>query len=160
MKVNAQLHSVIVFTDFLDFKISPSCECCILSFGWFPGVWILCADVSEHSVTSSYVLWTRTINTLAISSQFSSCPHHLWRWNRRRGITQKKEYSTHRYSSLPYIRMEAGQARLRALTGYTTNRKLWQAIKNIHTNSCIKKKPVLLSLCQNYNLVELKWEGN
>ena len=24
--------------------------CCILSFGWFLGVWILCADVSEHSV--------------------------------------------------------------------------------------------------------------
>ena len=22
--------------------------CCILCFGWFPGVWILCADVSEH----------------------------------------------------------------------------------------------------------------
>jgi len=55
--------------------------------------------------------------------------------------------------------METGQARLTALTVYTTNRKLWQAIKNIHTNSCIKK-PVLLSLCQNYNLVELKWEGN
>jgi len=24
--------------------------CCILSFGWFPGVWILGADVSEHYV--------------------------------------------------------------------------------------------------------------
>ena len=24
-------------------------NCCIISFGWFPGVWILCADVSEHS---------------------------------------------------------------------------------------------------------------
>jgi len=33
---------------------------CILSFGWFTGVWILCADVSEHSV--------------------SSILHHLWRW--------------------------------------------------------------------------------
>jgi hypothetical protein len=27
------------------------CECCILSLGWFPIIWILCADVSEHSVS-------------------------------------------------------------------------------------------------------------
>ena len=33
-----------------DFKFSPCSECHILSFGWFPGAWILCADVSEHSV--------------------------------------------------------------------------------------------------------------
>jgi len=26
---------------------------CILSFGWFPAVWILYANVSEHSVLSS-----------------------------------------------------------------------------------------------------------
>jgi len=26
--------------------------CCLLSFEWFPGVWILYADVSEHSVPS------------------------------------------------------------------------------------------------------------
>jgi len=32
----------------LEFKLSPCYECCILSSGWFPGVWILCADVSEH----------------------------------------------------------------------------------------------------------------
>jgi len=32
----------------LDFKCSPCSGCCILSFGRFPGVWILCADVSEH----------------------------------------------------------------------------------------------------------------
>jgi len=36
-----------------DFKLSPCLECCMLSFGWFPGVWILYADVSEHSVPSS-----------------------------------------------------------------------------------------------------------
>jgi hypothetical protein len=28
-------------------------SCCILSFGWFPGVWILCANVLEHTVPSS-----------------------------------------------------------------------------------------------------------
>jgi len=38
-----------------DFKVSPCCECCILSFGWFPGLWILCADVSEHSVCSIFI---------------------------------------------------------------------------------------------------------
>jgi len=28
---------------------------CMLSFGLFPGVWILYADVSEHSVCSSFI---------------------------------------------------------------------------------------------------------
>ena len=28
---------------------------CILSFGWFPGLWILCAYVSEHCVSSIFV---------------------------------------------------------------------------------------------------------
>jgi len=45
--------------------------------------------------------------------------------------------------------MEAGQARrLRALTGYTSDRKLWQAIKNIHTNSCIKKTCATISVSE------------
>ena len=30
-------------------------RCCIISFGWIPGVWILCADVSEHSVFSIFI---------------------------------------------------------------------------------------------------------
>jgi len=40
--------------------ISCSCKnnrqnyCCILSFGRFPGVWILCADISEHYVCSIF----------------------------------------------------------------------------------------------------------
>ena len=37
-----------------DFRLSPCSECCMHSSGLFPGVWILCADVSEHSVPSSY----------------------------------------------------------------------------------------------------------
>ena len=28
---------------------------CILSFGWFPGVWILCAVVSKHSLCSIFI---------------------------------------------------------------------------------------------------------
>jgi len=31
------------------------CVCCMLSFGWFPGVWILYADVSEQSVCSIFI---------------------------------------------------------------------------------------------------------
>ena len=30
---------------------------CILSFGWFLGVWILCADVSEHSIFHLHKWW-------------------------------------------------------------------------------------------------------
>jgi len=40
----------------LDFKLSPCFDCYILSFGRFPGVWILYADVSEHSVPSSQMM--------------------------------------------------------------------------------------------------------
>ena len=39
----------------LDFKLSPCAECCMLSFGWIPGVWNLYADVSEHSVCSIFI---------------------------------------------------------------------------------------------------------
>ena len=39
----------------LDFKLSPCSKCCMLSSGLFPGVWILCADVSEHSVCSIFI---------------------------------------------------------------------------------------------------------
>jgi len=42
-------------------------------FGWFPGVWILCADVSEHSVISIFVG--------GISRKKSSWLHYLWRWS-------------------------------------------------------------------------------
>jgi len=39
----------------LDFRLSLCPECCMLSFGWFPNVWILYADVSEHSVCSIFI---------------------------------------------------------------------------------------------------------
>ena len=37
-------------------ELPPYFECCIPSFGWSPGVWILCAGVSEPSVHSSLVV--------------------------------------------------------------------------------------------------------
>jgi len=66
---------------------------CILSFGWFPGVWTVYADVSEQSVCPVFIdgVSTKTL-------------HHQWRWNRqivpkrrhikfrRRRITETKEY--------------------------------------------------------------------
>ena len=35
-----------MWQDFLDNQV----EHCVLSFGWFHGIWILCADILEHSV--------------------------------------------------------------------------------------------------------------
>jgi len=64
-------------------------------FGRFPGLWILYADVSEHSVCSIFIGGVSRKKYL----------HSLWRWNRRsvpkrrhiklrrRGITHKKEYN-------------------------------------------------------------------
>ena len=37
---------------FFYLKLLPCSECCMFSFGWFPGAQILCADISEHSVCS------------------------------------------------------------------------------------------------------------
>jgi len=66
-------------------------ECCILSFGWFPRVWILYANISEHSAYSIII--------------GSVCSHCLLWWNRKivpkhrhikfrcQRITQKKEYN-------------------------------------------------------------------
>jgi hypothetical protein len=51
--VQGNVNSMWQGGDILDFKISPCCERCILSFLWFPGIWILCADISEHSVSST-----------------------------------------------------------------------------------------------------------
>jgi hypothetical protein len=40
-------------TQFHDFKLSPNCECCILSFGFFSRrLTFLCAQVSERSACS------------------------------------------------------------------------------------------------------------
>jgi len=67
---------------------------CILSVGQFSGVWILCPDVSEHSVFFHLYGWCK--------QEVPSCLHHLLRWDRqsvpkrrhikfrRRRITQKE----------------------------------------------------------------------
>ena len=40
---------------FLDFKLSPCSLCSMFSFGYFPGVWVLKADVSEPSIGSIFI---------------------------------------------------------------------------------------------------------
>ena len=41
----------------LDFKLSPCFEYCMYSFGYFPGVRLLFADVSEPSISSIFKGW-------------------------------------------------------------------------------------------------------
>ena len=78
------------------FKLSPCCSNNKkLSSGYFPGVWVLKADVSKHCVCSIYKRWWSVSD-----SHFITC----WRWNRhsvpkrrllilrRRGNTQKTIY--------------------------------------------------------------------
>jgi hypothetical protein len=68
-----------MISTFLILKLSPCSECYILSFGWFRGIWILYADVSEQSVPSSYVLCAFII----CEDETDSVP-------KRRGIIQIK----------------------------------------------------------------------
>jgi len=56
----------------VDFKLWSCCQCCILYFGWFPGVWIIFADVSEQSAPSSWVVWTRIMK---MEQSVSKCGH-------------------------------------------------------------------------------------
>jgi hypothetical protein len=89
-----------------------SVDYCILSCGWFPRVWILCADVSEHCVSSICVGHVNKENFSScdlwgLNKKNSSCSHDLWRWHRQSvlkhhhiefrcwGITQKREYNIH-----------------------------------------------------------------
>jgi len=53
----------------LDFKFSPRYECCILSLGSFPGLWILCADVSENC--SSFL--GRVDKTRPMKMEYTEC---------------------------------------------------------------------------------------
>ena len=70
---------------FLRFKPSPCSECYIPSFWWFPSIWILYADVSEHFVyptfwnALSHVLERSVCPTFrnALSQVLEHCPFHV-----------------------------------------------------------------------------------
>jgi len=84
----------------LDFKLPPCSECYIPSFGRFPGLWILYADVQKNSVCSVFVggvstkifllqdlwRWRRQSVPKRRRIKFRRrgifCLHHLRRWNR------------------------------------------------------------------------------
>jgi hypothetical protein len=69
-------------------KLKKQAVCCyILYFGWFPGVWILCADVSEHSVPSSQA--GLLMSPVKMEQSVLKTRHIK---SRRRGITHNKEY--------------------------------------------------------------------
>ena len=82
----------------LDFKFSLCFECCILSFGRIPSVRIVCADVSDHSVPSSLVLFTRPMETE------QRVPKRRYIKFRRRGIAQKKENNMTNYLDIFLVR--------------------------------------------------------
>jgi hypothetical protein len=85
-----QKHIINLKSKILDFKLSPCSACFILSFlGWFSHVWILCADVSEHSVCSIFV--SRLIKK-RLTKVEESVPKRRHTKFRRRGITQMEEY--------------------------------------------------------------------
>jgi len=58
------------FEIFLDLRLSLCCECCILSFAWFPDAWILCTDVSEDSVCSIFTGCENKKNYCRISLRY------------------------------------------------------------------------------------------
>ena len=53
----------------LAFKLSLCSECCIVSFGWFPSVWMLCVNISEHSVCAIFIGGVGRKNSLAYKIQ-------------------------------------------------------------------------------------------
>jgi len=49
------LNMRLAFFYWLVHNFSEEDNGCILSFGWLPSIWILCADISEHSVCSMFI---------------------------------------------------------------------------------------------------------
>jgi len=75
-------------------------DCCILSFGWFPGVWILYADVSEPPVSYIFTGDVSRKNNRVILPAYTAfedgtdgVPKRRHIKFRHRVITQKKEYN-------------------------------------------------------------------
>jgi hypothetical protein len=89
-----QLREYHLLRIILDLKLLPCSECCNLSFGWFPGVWILCANVSEHCVCSIFIGCVSRKNSTCLHHRMDSVWKHQYIKFRCQGITQKIEYST------------------------------------------------------------------
>jgi len=61
-----------------DFKLSPCCDCYILSFGWFPSVWILCAKVAEHTASSIFMGHVDKKNNWDEIARVYTASHVMW----------------------------------------------------------------------------------
>jgi len=72
---------------FLDFKHSPCSECCILSFGWFPGIWPTFRNTL--SAPHSEAVWA----TYTAYEDGTECSETSAHKIQTREITQKKEYN-------------------------------------------------------------------
>ena len=74
-------------------------QCLILTFGWFPGVWILYADVSEHSVFSIFKGGV-TRKNLPTYTAYEDGTDRVFRnvgiWNSDAGESPKSENTTFR----------------------------------------------------------------
>jgi hypothetical protein len=83
-----------------NFKLPPCYECC-LSFGWYPDVRILCADVLERSVSSIFIclvhslFWVipRPLNFMCRRFETLFVPKRRHIQFRCRGITENKEHN-------------------------------------------------------------------
>ena len=60
--------------DFLDFKLTPCFESCMYSFGYFPGVRLWFADVSESSISSIQPLKMELIEGSETSANHNRTP--------------------------------------------------------------------------------------
>ena len=74
------------------FWVSFNYHCCILSFGWFRGVWIVCAEFSEHSVCSIFLLTSpmkmkqcseTSAHTIRMEQRISETSEHKIRMEQR-----------------------------------------------------------------------------
>ena len=71
--------------------ITQQIHCFILSFGWFAGIWILCANILERSVCSIFIGGPYLLTWLLKMEQ--SVPKRRRIIFRPQWITQKKEYN-------------------------------------------------------------------
>ena len=74
------VHDVCHKLRFLDFKLPPRCDCCIISFGSFSGIRILCADVSEYSIGSIFIVRVDKKNNWDEIVRVCLCVHYVFMW--------------------------------------------------------------------------------
>ena len=94
----------------LDFKLSLCNKCWILSFGWCPGICLLCAVISEHTACAIFIgdvdkenqeIFLSTPPTKTEHTECSEKTAH--KSQMRGGITHKKDYNTNSSSTTQQV---------------------------------------------------------